>query len=73
MSATKQELLSLKEDNLKLKENFKNFLKKLESNKKCITKEKVKEFVEHQETLIENLNEKIEFIIDKDEDRYQKN
>ena len=73
MSATKQELLSLKEDNLKLKENFKKFMKKHESNKKYITKEKVKEFVEHQEIIIENLNQKIENMIVKDENRYQKN
>ena len=72
MSATKQELLSLKEDNLRLKENFKTFLKKHESNKKYITKEKVKEFMEHQEILIENLNKKIENMIVKDENRCQK-
>ena len=60
MSATKQELLSLKEENLKLKENFRKFLKKHESNKKYITKEKVKEFMEDQETLIDNLNQKID-------------
>ena len=70
MSVTIQELLPLKEDNLKLKENFKEFWKKHESNKKYIFKEKVKEFLEQQEILIENLYHKIENIIDKDNDRY---
>ena len=70
MSVTKQELLPLKEDNLKLKENFKEFWKKHESNKKYIFKEKVKEFMEQQEILIENLYHKIENLIDKDNDRY---
>ena len=70
MFVTKQELLPLKEDNLKLKENFKEFWKKHESNKKYIFKEKVKEFMEQQEILIENLYHKIENIIDKDNDRY---
>ena len=70
MFVTKQELLPLKEDNLKLKENFKEFWKKHESNKKYIFKEKVKEFMEQQEILIENLYHKIENIIVKDNDRY---
>ena len=70
MSVTKQELLPLKEDNLKLKENFQKFWKKHESNKKYISKEKVKEFMEQQEILIENLYHKIENLIDKDNDRY---
>ena len=70
MSVTIQELLPLKEDNLKLKENFKEFWKKHESNKKYIFKEKVKEFMEQQEILIENLYHKIENIIVKDNDRY---
>ena len=70
MFVTKQELLPLKEDNLKLKENFKEFWKKHESNKKYIFKEKVKEFMEQQEILIENLYHKIENLIDKDNDRY---
>ena len=72
MFATKPDLLSLKEENLKLNGNFKKFLKKHEANKKYITKEKVKEFVEHQEILIENLNQKIENMIVKDDNRYQK-
>ena len=72
MSATKQELLSLKEDNLKLKENFKKFLKKHESNKKYISKDKVKEFVEAQDTLIDNLNQRIDDIMVKDENGHLK-
>ena len=48
-NAEKQALLSLKEENIK-------FLKKHESNKKYISKEKVKEFME-------NLNQKIDNII----------
>ena len=66
MSVTIQELLPLKEDNLKLKENFKEFWKKHESNKKYISKEKVKDFMEQQEILIKNLYQKIENIIVKD-------
>ena len=67
MSATKQELLSLKRENLKLKENFKKFFKKHELNKKYITKEKVKDFMEQQETFIDNLNQQIDNIIVKNE------
>ena len=66
MSVTKQELLPLKEDNLKLKENFQKFWKKHELNKKYISKEKFKEFIEQQEILIENLYQKIENMIVKD-------
>ena len=80
MSATKQELLSLKKENLKLKENFKKFLKKHELNEKYITtKEKVKDFtqllwdfMEEQETFIDNLNQQIDNIIVKDENRHEK-
>ena len=72
MSGTKQELLSLKRENLKLKENFKKFLKKHELNKKYITKEKVKEFMEQQETFIDNLNQQIDNIIVKVENRNEK-
>ena len=72
MSATKQDLLSLKEESIKLKDNFKNFLKKYETNKKYIAKEKVKEFMEDQEALIDNLNQQIDNILVKDEQRPQK-
>ena len=72
MSATKQDLLYFKEENLKLKENLEKFLKKHESNKKYIAKDKVKEFMEEQETLINNLDKKIDKIIVKDEERHSK-
>ena len=71
MFATKQDLLSVKEENLKLKQNFKKFLKKHEQNKKYITKDKVKEFMEEQETLIDNLNKKIDKIIDENKNTNQ--
>ena len=71
MPGIKQELLSLKKENLKLKENFKKFLKKHESNKKYIAKENVKDFMEQQKTFIDNLNQQIDDIIVKDENRYK--
>ena len=64
MFTTKQDLLSLKKGNLKLKENFKKFLEKQESNKK-----KVKEFMEEQMTLIDNLNQQFDDIIAKDKNK----
>ena len=64
MSATKVDLLSLKEENIKLKENFKKFLKKQESNNK-----KVKKFMEEQVTLIDNLNQQFDDIIAKDKNQ----
>ena len=69
MFATKEDLLSLKEENLKMKENFKTFLKKHEQNKKYITKDKVKELVAEQEILIDKLNQQIDKIIVKDENQ----
>ena len=65
MLATNQDLLSLiKEEKLKLKENFKNFLEKHESSKKkSISKDKVKKFMNVQETLIDNLNQQIDKIM----------
>ena len=72
MSTTKQDLLNFKEENQKLKENFKKFLKNHESNKKYIAKDRVKKFFEEQETLIDNLDQKIDKIIVKDEKRYSK-
>ena len=64
MFTTKQDLLSLKKGNLKLKENFKKFLKKQESNNK-----KVKKFMEEQVTLIDNLNQQFDDIIAKDKNQ----
>ena len=49
MSSTKhQQLLSLKEENLKFKENFDKFLKKHDANKKYISKNLVSDFVQEQ-------------------------
>ena len=48
MSITNQELLCLKEENIILKENFKNFMKNHEKNKEIIAKDKVKDFMEEQ-------------------------
>ena len=67
MSNTKQDLLSLKEENLKLNQNLKDFLKKHQGNKKYITKNKVEELVKEQESMIKNINERIDDIIAKDE------
>ena len=67
MSSTKQDLLSLKEENLKLKENFQKFWKKHKLNKKYITKDKVKELMEEQEMLVNNLNHQIDNIIIKNQ------
>ena len=50
---------------MKLKENFKNFLKKYEENKKFITKIKIQEFIEEQDTMIDNINERIDDVISK--------
>ena len=61
----RQKLRILKEENLKLKENFKNFLKKYEENKKFITNIKIQEFIEEQDTMIDNINEHIDDVIAK--------
>ena len=67
MSTIKKDLLHLKEENLKMKENFQNF-----SKKKLFTKDKVKKFTEKQESLINDLNQKIDKIIVTDEKRHPK-
>ena len=72
MSATKQDLLSLKEENMKMKDNFKNFLKKYKTNKKYVPKQKVMEFMEEQDSLMDNLNLQIDNILVKNEKLYQK-
>ena len=72
MSSTKQDLLSLKEENLKLKENFQKLWKKHKLNKKYISKDKIKELMEEQEMLINNVNLQIDNIIVKNENRYKK-
>ena len=68
MSNTKQDLLSLKEENLKLNQNLKDFLKKHQGNKRYITKNKVEEMVKEQESMIKNINKRIDDIIAKDID-----
>ena len=63
MSATcssKQELQFLKEENLRMIEKFRNFLKKQKST------QKLKDFVNEQDILINNINEKFDEIIAKD-------
>ena len=72
MSATKQDLLSLKEENMKMKDNFKNFLQKYKTNKKYVPKQKVMEFMEEQDSLMDNLNLQIDNILVKNEKSYQK-
>ena len=74
MSITKQDLLSLKEENLKFKENFDKFLKNHEPNKKFISKRDVKEFMEEQKTLMDTINHRVDEIIpakDQDENQQQ--
>ena len=63
-----QELLYFKTENLKLKENFDKFLKLHEANKKYISKNKVRDFMEAQKILIDNLNQQIDKIIAKDQE-----
>ena len=72
MSSTKQDLISLKEENMKLNENFQKFWKKHKLNKKYISKDKIKELMEEQEMLINNVNLQIDNIIVKNENRYKK-
>ena len=60
---TFQELEFLKEENRKLKENFAKFLKTNKANKK------IKEFMSEQELLLNNINEKIESIIAKTDEK----
>ena len=65
---SKQELLSLKEENMKFKENFDKFLKKHECNKKFISKNHFKDFMEEQKTLIDTNNQQIDEIISNDQE-----
>ena len=58
--SSKQELQSLKEENLRMIEKFRNFLKKQKST------QKLKDFVNEQDILINNINEKFDEIIAKD-------
>ena len=63
---SKQELLSLKEENMKFMENFDKFWKKHEANKKIISKNNIRDFMEEQKTLMDNINQRIDKIISKD-------
>ena len=69
MFIKKQQLLSLKEENLKFTENFDKFLKKHEANKKFISKNHIKDFMEEQKTLMGSINQQIDEIISNDEDK----
>ena len=62
---TFQELEFLKVENQKLKENLTKFVKTNEANKK------IKEFMSEQELLLNNINEKIESIIAKTDDKIE--
>jgi len=68
MTNSKQDLLSLKEENQKLNEHLKDFLKKYQGNKKYITKNKVQQLVKEHESMIKNINGRIDDIIAKDDD-----
>ena len=65
MSTAKQELQALKEANLKLQENLKKFLKQDHEESKnfiFIQKNKVQEFLEEQDSLLESFNQRIDDI-----------
>ena len=65
MSTAKQELQALKEANLKLQENLKKFLKQDHEESKnfiFIQKNKVQEFLEEQDSLLESFNQRIDEI-----------
>ena len=68
MTNSKQDLLSLKEENQKLNQHLKDFLKKYQGNKKYITKNKVQQLVKEHESMIKNINGRIDDIIAKDDD-----
>ena len=68
MSSTiQEELISLKKENVKLKENFDTFRKKHEANKKFISKNNVRNFMGEQKTLMDAINQQIDKIISKDQ------
>ena len=64
---SKQELLSLMEEHKKFKENFDKFLKKYQANKKFISKNYVRDFMEEQKTLMDHNYLRIDKIIAKDQ------
>ena len=63
-STTQQELQAFIEENLKLHENLKKFFKQHEESKTfvIIKKNEVQEFLQEQETLIKNFNQRIDNI-----------
>ena len=63
MFIKKQQLLFLKEENSKFTENFSKFWKEHEANKKFISKNHIKDFMEEQKTLIHAINQHIDEII----------
>ena len=67
MFIKQQQLLSLKEENVKFTKNFNKFLKKHEANKKFISKNHIKDFMEEQKTLMGTINQRIDEIIAKDQ------
>ena len=56
------------EENLKFTENFDKFWKKHETNKKFISKNHIKNFMEEQKTLMYAINQRIDEIIANGED-----
>ena len=73
MSFTKQDLFSVKKENLKFKKNFDKFMQKHEANNKMfISKREVKKFMEEQKTLMDTINHRVdEMIAAKDRDEKQ--
>ena len=63
MFIKRQELLFLKKENLKITENFGKFWKEHEANKKFISKNHIKDFMEEQKTLMHAINQHIDEII----------
>jgi len=72
MFIKRQELLFLKKENLKITENFGKFWKEHEANKKFISKNHIKDFMEEQNTLIHAINQHIDEIIASNSEDQQK-
>ena len=69
INVSKQEIMNLKEENQKLKENYENVMKIViatelsESRKQTIDLKLVKEFMEGQKNLIESTNDRFHIIL----------
>ena len=69
INVSKQEIMNLKEENQKLKENYENFMKIVtatelsESRKQTIDLKLVKEFMQSQKSLIESTNDRFHTIL----------